>query len=133
MIKMPDETTEQTEEQKLQAKYRNSVVAEVKRLNANYIGLEEMPIESLEALKNMELQKLNAKPEPEFKNLKQPIKEPDTKEVKNEAPEVARFNRLQIFHSQYTPVANMPKYKENCEIFTMMVNPDPRWPEWQVS
>lgn len=124
-----------SQEELIQARYHASLVSELKRLNASYQGLEEMTLETLEALKTMELKKIeNAKAKPTtFQNIRKPQETPDTKEVKNEQPSTAKFNRLQVFHPQYTPIEKMNTWKENCTIFTMMVNPDPRFPEWQVS
>lgn len=131
-----EEQEQQTSEQELQARYHASLVKEIKRLNTHYNNIEEMDIQVLETIKEMELEKLkkaNEQPKPTFQTIKKGQPQPDAKEVKNEAPTQLKFNRLQIFHPQFTPVENMHKYKENCTIFTMMINPDPRFPEWQVS
>lgn len=133
-----EETKTKTEEQsesEIQARYQRSLVAELKRLNSSYKGLEESSIETLEALKQMELERLNSnqsKPKP-FTPVGKKQVVSDTKEVKNEELESRKFNRLQMFHAQYTPISTMPKWKENCTILGMAVNADPRWPEWQVS
>ena len=125
-----------TQEQEIRQRYHGSLINEVKRLNANYTGLEDMTIETLEALKKMELEKVkkdNIKPKPTFQSIKTPKTDVDPQRVENSEPEVRRFNRLQIFHPQFTPIETMPTYKKNNTIFTMMIHPDPRYPEWQVS
>ena len=125
--------TEENIEQSMEEKYRLSIISEIKRLNSNYEGIEELTVDALESIRNMEIKRQNTTPEKAFKDIRTPAAKPDTQKVENEAPVNLKFNRLQIFHPQFAPSESMAKYKENCTILRMMINPDPRFPEWQVS
>ena len=132
---MSENEEEQTKEQLVIARYRNSLI---KRLNASGLAnLDSLPLEALEALSEREAKKEveKANQKPAFLNINKPQSNPDPTPVENsnQSDVKFKFNSLMIFHPQYQPVENMAKYNNDCTILSMRVNPDPRFPEWQVS
>lgn len=130
---MSEEETEKEQPEDYQEKYRETLIA---RLNkAGYMDLDEASTEALEAIYKRENSKKVEKPETE-KFIVAPLKNkevtPKTEKKENETPEV-KFNGLEVFHPQYGSIDNMRTVDNTCMIFTMRVNADSRWPEWQVS
>lgn len=123
-------------------KNRILLIESLKRMNSDLKDedLEKANNLTLEALYNAEKIKANSvKEEPKPSFIKAPISHtpPVTKTEKkeNKTDEEARFNALEVFKPQYIDpsrlVAN--KVNEDCEILTMRVNANPKFPEYQVS
>ena len=132
---------EQPEEQStiLTSDQKNKVllIDGIIRMNKDYIreALEVQETLTLEALYKAEQLRINAaeKPEPKAGFISAPIsKKPIPSKKENVKPEEYRFNSLEVFKPQYTPVERLNKFDDSCEVFSLRVHTDPRLPEWKL-